>query len=275
MKNPISKTIDFNDINLSILGKLKPAATKLIIDADSVEIIELIKLTLFDLILKKVLIFKKEFRRLNPNDKYEREYLIIETGKNFKKYKPDAFELYFIDKIDENSYFHLKSYIKEIVNEIDSNFSFKKKIIKGSKITSLFKDEALLNIFKILKISKKGQKIKTNIHTFLKEVDKNIGYLINHEPDNALDIVLFLKGNIFLLENIEFELWEKIKTVYKTKMETDDDFYDEWFLLDMSFDNDFSISNLFSEDSEFFDDLTDSFNYGDDADWDSSDFDFD
>jgi len=56
-------------------------------------------------------------------------------------------------------------------------------------------------------------------------------------------------------------------------MKTDNDFYDNYFLSDLAFNTDFSITNLFLKDSTFFNNFNASFSFEDDS-WDSSDFDY-
>ncbi|WP_299892297.1 hypothetical protein [uncultured Lacinutrix sp.] len=266
---------DLENTKISILSRIKPAATKLILESESTDLLELIKLTLFDLILKKVLVLKKEFKKLHPKDHYSREYLIIETGRNFKKYNHDKFELLFVGRIEENSYFHLISYIREIHRDIKSEYSFKKEIIQDSNISNLFKITGLSSLFKIINLNSKGNNLKNTIKPFLDNLNKNITHLFEKEPEKILDLILFLKGNIFLLTNLKFDLWDKISELYKIKMASDDDFYDNWFLTDLCFDTDFSISELFNVDGNFFDSYSNNYDFDDYSHWDASDFDFD
>lgn len=274
-KSNLTTINDFDTKNISILSNLKPAATKLILDCESASIIELLKLTLFDLSLKQVLIIKKELKKLNPSDRHLREYIIIETGKNFRKYNASRFELLFLERIKEDTYYHLRVYIKEIYRDITSKYRYKKDILNDSNINTLFKNSTLSNIFKIINLNTKGNTIKKNIKTHFDNIDHAIVDLLNSDPQKALDIILFLKGNIFLLKNLKFDLWNKINDVYKTKMQSDDDFYDDWFLSDLSFDSDYSITELFLDDSNFLNTFDDSFGYEDDSYWDGGDFDFD
>ena len=263
-----STNSNFKDSNVHRLSELKVAATKLILNTRT-ELIELLKLTLFDLTLKQVLIIKKSLRKSHPRDKYLREYIVVETGKNYSKYKPDNFEKYFTDRIDEESYFQLKPYLRAIFKEIPSNKEYKNEIIEDHKINDLFKNDLISNIFSRFKLSKKGHLLRNDISNYLNEIDGIIGNLINHEHEKALELLRFLQGNIFLLDNLRFELLENLKVISKAHQNNNDE-YEDWFWLDFMYNDDLSISDI----SEIFDSVEDYFDFSGGADW-SGDYDFD
>ncbi len=266
----------FADLNVYRLSELKPAGTKLILEPKT-ELIELLKLTLFDLTLKQVLIIKKSLKRSHPRDPHLREYVIVETGKNYSKYKPNNFEKYFTERIDEDSYFQLKAYLRAIFKEIPSEYKHKKEIIRDLKINDLFNSDLISSIFSWLKTNPKGNKLKQDIAEYLNQVDENIDNLIENEPDNALELILFLQGNIFLLKNLKFELLENLKLISTVRSNnSDDEYYDDWFWTDFMYDSDLSISDLMSDISEMFDSVDDYFDFDSGGDWDGDyDFDFD
>jgi len=270
-----SSNSKFEDSNVYRLSELKPAGTKLILEPNT-ELIELLKLTLFDLTLKQVLIIKKSLKRSHPRDPHLREYVIVETGKNYSKYKPNKFEEYFTERIDEDSYFQLKAYLRAIFKEIPSEYKHKKEIVHDLQIKDLFKSDLITSIFSWLKTNPKGNKLKKDITEYLNEVDGNIGNLIENEPDKALELILFLQGNIFLLKNLKFELLEKLKLISTVRSNNDDEYYDDWFWVDFMYDSDLSISDLMSDISEMFDSIDDYFDFDSGGDWDGDyDFDFD
>jgi hypothetical protein len=268
-----SSNSKYEDSNIFRLSELKPAGTKLILEPNT-ELIELLKLTLFDLTLKQVLIIKKELKKSHPRDSHLREYIIVETGKNFAKYKPNKFERYFTDRIDEDTYYLLKVYLREIYKEIPSEYKHKKEIVRNLKINDLFKSDFISIVFSWLKTNSKGNKLKSDITEYLNEVDENIENLIDNEPDKVLELILFLQGNIFLLKNLKFELLEKLKSISTARLSNDDEYYDDWFWIDFMYDSDLSISDLMSDISEMFDSIDDYFDSDSGGDWDG-DFDFD
>lgn len=258
----------FEDSNIHRLSELKPAGTKLILDSRT-DLIELIKLTLFDLTLKQVLVIKKTFRKSHQRDPHLREYVIVRTGKNFAKYEPSRFEQYFINRINKDSYFQLKIYLRAVINEIPSEYRHRIEIVENLRINQFFNDSFVLSIFSVLRINKKGKTLRSDISQYLNEVDEHIGILIDKEPEKALELILFLQGNIFLLKNLKFELLEKLKLVSDIRMNRDDESYEDWYWIDFIYDSDFSISNLISEVSELLDSIEDYFDSYDGGDWDS------
>ena len=278
MKNP-PKIIKFNsgskfkESNIYLLSELKPAGTKLILEPKT-ELIELLKLTLFDLLLKQVLVIKKILKKSHPRDPHLREYTVVETGKNYSTYKPNSFEKHFTEKIDEDSYFQLRSYLRIIFKEIPSEYKYKKEIIHDLKIDDLFKNNLVLNTFSWLKTSQKGNELKTDITEYLNKIDESIGDLIDKEPNKALELILFLQGNIFLLKNLNFELLEKLKLTSNVSSSNNEYYDDYWFGIDFIYDSDLSISDLFSDISEIFDSIDDYFDIGSGGSWDA-DCDFD
>ncbi|WP_299682607.1 hypothetical protein [uncultured Dokdonia sp.] len=280
MKNTTS-TVPFNldtafeNTIIHQLSTLKPAGTQLLLEP-RIDYIELIKLTLFDLTLKQVLIIKKTLKRLHPRDPYLREYIIVETGKNFAKYSPNGFETYFTERIDEDTYFQLKVYLREITKEITSQYKYKREIIKDLKLTSHFKNGFFSAIFSSVTTNQKGKKLKVTIADYLQMVDNNIVNLIENKPKEALEVILFLKGNIFLLKNVTFELLEKLKLASINTSPENKDAIDDWLWFDFITSTDISISDLFSDISDMFDSFDDYFSVDSSGDWDSgADFDMD
>jgi len=260
----------FNNTNLIRLSNLKPASTKLILDS-KVDLIELLKLTLQDLLLKKVLIINRETRRAHRNDLYAREYANIETGKNFKHYKADSFEKYFTDIIDEESYYPIKSYIKKIYKNIPSDYKYAKSIITDSKTNDLFKSHSILSVFRINSLNTSGNELQLEFINFINIIDEHISDLIENDSEKALELIIFLKGNIFLLNNISFEVFDKLKidkaVVLKENYSSDDWIWFDTFLLDDFNDINDSIFDF----SEMFDSFDDCFDFNDSSNWDSYD----
>ncbi|WP_440122300.1 hypothetical protein [Tenacibaculum sp. Ill] len=212
-------------------------------------------------------------KKSHPRDPYLRKYTVVETGKNYSTYNPNNFEKYFTERIDEDSYFQLRSYLRVIFKEIPPEYKYKKEIIHDLKIDNLFKNNLILSAFSWFRTNQKGNKLKIDITEYLNKVDDNIGDLIDKEPNKALELILFLQGNIFLLKNLNFELLEKLKLT-STAYSNNNEYYDDWFGINFIYDSDLSISDLFSDISEMFDSIDDYFNFGSGGSWDA-DYDFD
>jgi hypothetical protein len=230
----------FENSSIYRLSELKPAGVKLILDPKT-DLVELLKLTLFDLTLKKVLVIKKMFKKPHPRDPYLREYTIVETGENFEKYNPNQYEKYFTRRIDKDSYVQLKPYLRAICKEVETESQHKNEIIQNLEILDLFKRDFFLVFFSIFKTNQKGNKLKIAISEYLKDIDRNIANLIEHDPEKSLKLIMFLQGNIFLLKNLKFELIEKLKLVSTAHTTKDKQYFDDWYWFDFMCDFDFNI----------------------------------
>ena len=221
-----------------LLENIKPSATKLLLDGAGIDVLDVIKFTFFDLIIKQVLSVKKELRRSHPRDPNLREYSIVETGVKFSGYEADPFESYFVRIIDENSFYHLLGYLKKVYNDLPSNYSCYRYVIKGSKVQQKFHHNLITMIFRWTFLNRRGKRFRKVVRAYLKEIDDTILELLDNEPEKALQLIRSLKGNIFLLKTIKFELFEKLKALSKAvegNSNTDDDMYDGIFI-DYHFD---------------------------------------
>ena len=271
--NTLTSTSKYsNNDTTYILSYLKPAGTKLIVDPKT-NTLEILKLTLLDLVLKQVLVVKKEFLKSHSRDPHLREYMIVETGKNFANYKPDGFEKHFTDILDEDSYFQLKLYIRTILNKIPSTLKYKQEIIKNLQISNFFKNGIMTMVFSKFNVNRDGKKLQLEIKNYLNKIDNTICDLILQAPELALELVTFLQGNVFLLHNLQFKLLKEIKTedYEKIKLEDTDA---AWQWTDFINLPELSLSDTFISVSELLETTNDYFNFDSDGDW-GSDFDFD
>ncbi len=236
----IDSKYKFENSNMYRLSELKPAGVKLILDP-KIHLTELLKLTLFDLILKKVLVIKKVLKKPHPREPYLTEYTIVETAENFEKYNPNQYEKYFTKRINKESCFQLKVFIRAIFKEIETESKYKNEIIRDLKIQDLFKRDFISVSFSIFNTNQKGNKLKIEISEYLEEVDRNIENLIEHEPEKALKSVMMTKGNIIPLINLKFELIEKLKLVSIVGA-TKDNVYFDYYWVWIDFVRDFDVS---------------------------------
>ena len=231
----------FGNSNIYRLSELKPAGVKLILDP-KINLLELLKLTLVDLILKKVLVIKKVLEKPHPRDPYLTEYTLVEAAENFEKYEPNHYEKYFTKRINKCTCFQLRVFLAAIYKEIQTESKYKNEIIRDLKIQDLFKRDFFSVSFSIFSTNQKGKKLKIEISEYLEEVDRIIENLIDHEPEKALKTVLIPQVNIFPLINSKFKLLEKLKSVSRAHATNDNNHYDDWIGIDFMRDFDFSLN---------------------------------
>lgn len=264
------------------LAFLKPAETLVLQYQSKADFKELLKVTFMDLLLKQVLVVKdtlKEIKRGNRLKQVKSKYVI--TGKNFTKYSPSPFEevflSVFIDKPQLKA--NLKPLIKVAYEASDKYYA--KAIVEGSSIKDLFKTVFYQKYFGKFSLTKKGKETMLLVKKELEEVDQKIGDLIQNKPNEALEILLKIGGNIFLLQNLEFELLRKIDSSIVNSIKTLNqgghqessyywDFIDLYWL-DTLFD---SWEDTFNTFDSGYDDMN--YSYGDFGgdDYDSWDYDF-
>ncbi len=231
----------FENSNVYRLSELKPAGVKLILDP-KISLFELLKLTLFDLILKKVLVIRKVLKKPHPRDPYLTEYTLVETAENFEKYNPNHYEKYFTKRINKCTCFQLRVFLREIVKEIQTESKYKNEIIRDLKIQDLFKRDFFTVTFSIFSTNHKGNRLKIEINEYLEEVDRNIENLIVHEPEKALKLVMMHKGTMIPLINLKFQLIERLKLVSKVPTKRNNDYFDDWVGIDFMRDFHFSLN---------------------------------
>ncbi|QCE40953.1 hypothetical protein [Psychroserpens sp. NJDZ02] len=250
---------------MKILSKITPAETLLIQDGFFVEFKDLMKFTFIDLLLKKIIKIKEVHQKPHPRDKHIRTYTYVTSGKNFKKYKPKNHELIYLSPFNKNRSLQIlfKNFIKMAYDNSNGSWSYKKLTRSNIEINPYFKQTSLLNLFRINKLTAKGVKLKKGITNYLNTIDNNINHLLHEDKKKGLELLLSIGGNIFLLENLDFQLLKTIdkellnqqKVLYNDTYNTDSDwwlyigFFEDQYMFDSYFDDFDATLNSFN--SEF------------------------
>jgi hypothetical protein len=221
--------IKFDKKIINYLSVLKPAATAILLAPSKTELKDIIRFTLLDLVLKKVLVVKHQHIKLHPNDAYARMRTIVETDKNFTSYRKSDYEKYFIAIIDEESYFQLRPYLLRIYHYMPLDNRMKKNILREHKILNLFSLSFAFDSFGIFKLNKNGKKVRDELQRYFTAIDQNLATIVDESPEQALQLASFLKGNIFLLKSMTLEILEKINVLIKQQKKTDKDAYYQLF----------------------------------------------
>lgn len=246
---------------MKILSQLTPAETLLIINSEHSSLKDLMKKTFMDLLLKKVIAIKEVHKKAHSRDRIERKYTYVVAGVNLKKYTAKSHELIFLSAFLKNNSIRIlfPSYIKMVYENSKSSYRFKTKVIENKAVVSNFKSNLFLTLFQAIKINSEGIKLKAEISEFLNPIDENIDFLLNNDKKKALELLLTIGGNIFLLENLDFKLLQKIDKAllqqFKNKgSELFDTGSDSWLYLEF-FDGDSTYDSYFNT----FENVMDSF----------------
>jgi hypothetical protein len=227
--------IKFDTKAINYLAVLKPAATSILLAPTKVDLKDIIRYTVMDLALKKVISIQHKEILLHPSDPYKRARTIVETDINFATYRKSIYETYFSGIIDEESYFHLHPYLFRIYTELPLDNKVKKSILKEHKISNLFSLSFTFDSFSIFRLNKNGEKIRREIQRYFVTIEQNLEQIIEDSPEQALHLVSFLKGNFFLLKNIPVEVLEKLNALIQLhKKERKDEYLNLFDIFEFS-----------------------------------------
>lgn len=265
---------------MKLLSSLSPAETQLLLNTSS-SYKELMKFTFLDLLLKKVIEVKEIKKTATTKDKYAKKVQITKSekcivkGKNFDNYVPKSFELGFLSPFQKSPKIVIlfKHYIKMSYQNCGGGKGYKTLIMDNCKPLNLFTMNILQQIFGGLSLTQEGKSAKDDIVAFLNQTDEIINDLLVNDQEKALDILLAIGGNIFLLKNLNFELIKqfdqsfiRIQKAKRKDFFNDDDnrifyfdlfenafynslFIDEFEYTMYSFDSDFEDAGCSSGDS--------------------------
>ncbi len=266
---------------MKLLSKITPAETVLIQLGSNAELKTLIKYTFLDLLLKKVIKVVEIGKKTHPMDDI-RMYTYIELGKNFEKYTPKNHEAIFLNPFREDTSIQVlfNHFVKIIYDASGGKKSYRESVRSNKQMKSYFNQSFFVHLFRLTRLTDKGKKVKEEITTYLQEANNKINDLLHNDKEKALELLLNIGGNIFLLQNLDFELLKKIdEELLNQKRSLISDSYasgDDWyFYLDFFEDGtlfDFDFEEGDSFDSHF-DSTMDSFDTEFDASscssWDS------
>lgn len=255
---------------MQLLQHLTPAETCLLTKTSSTKLKELMKLTFFDLLLKQVITSKQE-KKVSGRKRYVRTVNYLIKGKNFDTYQPLPHEKVFMDAFSENP--DLKVLLKHLVKMAYENTKGPYKYIyQGIRetpyIKGFFKSGFFNNVFARVRLNDEGLNVQTDLLKALDELDNTLPDLIQNDKEKALKALLAIKGNIFLLNRIDFKdmkgfdstIENVISQAERYSSGSDaafgDDFLDLWWVFDSydSFDSSFE---------SHYDDASDSGCWGD------------
>ncbi|WP_462248361.1 hypothetical protein [Ekhidna sp.] len=210
---------------METLKKLTPAETLLLRDQSKVILKDLLKYTLIDLIIKKVLIVEEEEEQSHPNNPV-RSVSYVKVGPNYKSYTFKRHELVFANPFLGND--EIRILFRHLIKMGFENaaglklFVFE-RIVKSKEMEGMLKTSWFNKLFVYINLSDKGDIKSKKVQDELKELEKTLASIIKKEPEQGKDIVTALAGNIFLLEGFDYKLLEKIDSEMAEEMKKQKD----------------------------------------------------
>ncbi len=218
---------------MELLSKLTPAETHLLLHKSKAELKDLMKYTYMDLLFKKVLAPKKVIRQ-NQNGGKIRTYNYILTGINFNEHKALSHELIYLTPYTKNK--SIKILFQHLISMAFENSKGKRRYIQKNLLSSPqlqhYVESSLFHkLFGIIQLNKEGKLARIKIQESINILEKDFHEILISDEERALKILHSIKGNIFLLNNFDFELLKKVdrqlfKEIKKTEKLSDYEFYD-------------------------------------------------
>ncbi|MEM6684381.1 MAG: hypothetical protein AAF617_01195 [Bacteroidota bacterium] len=227
--------IKFDKKTINYLAVLKPAATAILLSPFKTSLKDIIRYTLMDLELKRVLSITHKNMKLHPNDVHVRRRDSLEIGENFTTYRKSEYENYFLSFLNEESYYHLHSYLYKVYADTPMDSRMKRNILKEHKILNLFSTAFSFNMLGLFLLNANGRKVRREIKRYFVTIEQHLPQIIENSPEQALQLVSFLKGNFFLLKNISVETLEKLnQRIRLHKKEIKDEYFDLFDIFEFS-----------------------------------------
>lgn len=253
---------------MKLLSIITPAETILIQKGSTTQLKNLLKFTFMDLLLKKVIKIVEIHKQPHPRDEVRR-YTYIEAGKNFNVYKPKKHESIFTNLFvkEEPIQILFKHFVKIIYDASEGKKSYRESIISSKELHSYFDQTFFISLFRLIKLTDEGKKVQQEITSYLQEVNLQINNLLENDQKKALELLIAIGGNIFLLQDLDFDLLKKIdKELIKqqkasyTSVDSNDnswlfytDFYDDNYLFDYDSEESDSFDSFFYNTMDSFD----------------------
>ncbi|TAD83256.1 MAG: hypothetical protein EAY75_15165 [Bacteroidetes bacterium] len=189
------------------LSKLSPAETLLVLQDKKASLRELLKVTFLDLLLKQVvrtfdLVQQPTVRNKDSGYKY------VEIGKNFWTYQPLPHENIFLTPFQKSPSLQVlfRNMVKTGYQNAKSKGKFTSLLLQSPSMDTCFSRSILQSLFGGFSITLEGQELRNIVSAEILELENQLPSLILNEPEKAQDIMYAIKGNIFLVDNIEFDL---------------------------------------------------------------------
>lgn len=193
------------------LSALTPAETLLVLEGQNATLKELLKLTFMDLLLKQVIQIEEVQRQPSQHDPV-RIYKYVVAGKNFRSYQALNHESVFLEIFKKE--FRVQVLFQNLVRigfeKAKSQERYHASIIKSSVLNGHVTKSLVQTLMGGFTITPSGFELRKNLKTEIALLEKQFSNTLEKDPQKALEILRQIKGNIFLLTTIDFELMKQL-----------------------------------------------------------------
>ncbi len=192
---------------MEILTQLTPAEVLLLRNLDKASLKELCKVTFMDLIVRQVL----QIADTPEHEEAEAtaENIFIEIGSRFNEKEYHPHETPFLAPYLRNDTLSisLKGLIREAVNRLDRQRKNFIALLRTSPMVAKgFKNGWWYRFMNILSLTPEGKEMKKAVEEAIEDLQTQLPELIEKEPQQATELIKRLGGNVFLLDNFDFQI---------------------------------------------------------------------
>ena len=193
------------------LSILSPAETLFVLQDKNASIDELLKVTFIDLLLKQVVRTFEVQRQASSRDTV-RIYKYVETGNKFLTYEPRPHENIFLAPFQKSNSIQIlfRNMVKIGYQNAKSESKLHRILRQSPNLNRCFSRNISQLLFGGFNITPDGQELRNNVEAEITQLEKQLPPLILNDHQKALDILKVIKGNIFLLTNIELDSFNQI-----------------------------------------------------------------
>lgn len=189
---------------------------------------EYLKITFIDLLFKQVLKTFEVERQINNSDKV-RIYTYVTSGPNFKNYHFKNHEKFFLDTFaqDDSIEILFRNLVKIGYQKSRSLSHLKNELINIPTLKKCFSQNIFQKIVNSYHITEYGKELKRKVEKEIQSLNSKYSSLNTIDHQEAIALIKVIGGNIFLLENISYDLLDKIDSDLAKQMnkkETDSDY---------------------------------------------------
>lgn len=196
---------------MKTLSGFTPAETLLLLHGSSTPLKDLLKYTMMDLLLKKVFITSKQ--TVQPNfqaSAYTATY--VKRGGRYASYIAKPHELIFITPFSHslNTKIMFRHLAQIAYRASDGKEAYQKQVYMQPDLRLYISRNIFQYILGRFSINPAGKKIAEELQKELSQLEANLPVWLNSDKRKAIEAVLQVKGNIFLLKNFDFKLLHEI-----------------------------------------------------------------
>ncbi|HNR19355.1 MAG TPA: hypothetical protein PKN75_12065 [Bacteroidia bacterium] len=196
---------------MKYLSKFSPAESVLILQDRNSNIKELLKVTFMDLLLKQV-VRTFDVQRQTSRREGVRIYKYVEAGKNFLSYEPLPHEIPVLAPFQKSNSVQIlfRHIVKMSYQNSKSETAYRKILLDSPNLDRCFSKNIYQSLFGGFSVTADGQELRKKVRDEIETLEKTLPGYISSNHQKALDILKEIKGNIFLLTNIQFDLLQQL-----------------------------------------------------------------